>query len=393
MQFSMKMIVNLPSLYDVLRTQKEIVLYPVGVEGNEIVDLFWFTNVFRVYYHRVCCIAAAKLENDNARRFIHSIPVIQMADLPHMRESAAFIVAASPQSRETIGKYLVQFGCKNVFLLSDDTLKEVHNNLQTIYASGQYIRHYFDHICNQLEDMRYFIAEQNETCALNSETFSPFRNRFRGKKVVIFATGPTSQYYKPIPDAIHIGLNYAWKNESIPLNYLFTTDSTVKLSMVEGFDKITDEIFIGKVMDRIPWSWLIYPEEVSLKWKNVHRFFIEDNTGYPIYQDICCHPVMGNSSVVFSALHFALFTYPKEIYLVGCDVGSVYDHFYDQDDKTPKEASGFPNGDKVKVLYARMKMFNRKYYPETKIISINPVGLRGLFQDVYTDNYPDKPKN
>ena len=45
------------------------------------------------------------------------------------------------------------------------------------------------------------------------------------------------------------------------------------------------------------------------------------------------------------------------------------------------------NVQNVKIGYARIKMFARLYYPDTEIISINPVGLRGLFRDAYTDNY------
>ena len=82
-------------------------------------------------------------------------------------------------------------------------------------------------------------------------------------------------------------------------------------------------------------------------------------------------------SIVFPALHFAL---------VGCDV-TENGHFYDQNEVKvglvkPHLATGF-----VKVGYARMKMFARQYYPETKIISVNPVGLRGLFEDIYTERY------
>ena len=36
---------------------------------------------------------------------------------------------------------------------------------------------------------------------------------------------------------------------------------------------------------------------------------------------------------------------------------------------------------------ARIKEFARQYYPETEIISINPVGLKGLFIDQYTDDF------
>lgn len=41
----------------------------------------------------------------------------------------------------------------------------------------------------------------------------------------------------------------------------------------------------------------------------------------------------------------------------------------------------------MKVGYARMKMFAKQYYPDTEIFSVNPVGLKGLFKDMYTENY------
>lgn len=34
-----------------------------------------------------------------------------------------------------------------------------------------------------------------------------------------------------------------------------------------------------------------------------------------------------------------------------------------------------------------MKTFVENFYPETEIISINPVGLWGLFRDVYTEEF------
>lgn len=37
--------------------------------------------------------------------------------------------------------------------------------------------------------------------------------------------------------------------------------------------------------------------------------------------------------------------------------------------------------------YHSFKNFVRSIYPEIEIISINPVKLRGLFRDVYTESY------
>ena len=34
-----------------------------------------------------------------------------------------------------------------------------------------------------------------------------------------------------------------------------------------------------------------------------------------------------------------------------------------------------------------MKKFAEVYYPETEIISVNPIGLKGLFRDVYTESF------
>ena len=42
-----------------------------------------------------------------------------------------------------------------------------------------------------------------------------------------------------------------------------------------------------------------------------------------------------------------------------------------------------------KKYWIRAKQILEYRYPKTKVISINPVGLRGLFKDVYTQSYVD----
>ena len=88
-------------------------------------------------------------------------------------------------------------------------------------------------------------------------------------------------------------------------------------------------------------------------------------------------------SVVFPALHFALYTYPKKIYLVGCDV-SDNGHFDTADDSINLSRL---NINRMKYGYAKVKEFAEQYYPDTQIISLNPVGLKGLFTDQYTDEF------
>ena len=33
------------------------------------------------------------------------------------------------------------------------------------------------------------------------------------------------------------------------------------------------------------------------------------------------------------------------------------------------------------------KQFKNKVYPDVEVVSINPVGLKGVFKDVYTEEY------
>ena len=184
-------------------------------------------------------------------------------------------------------------------------------------------------------------------------------------------------------------MNFSWKREDIVFDYLFTSDSRVSrktgFNIAQGFDKIRDKIFIGKHIEGSDISWLNYPENFFLESDKVCRYcpneFGPTYESQIIYSDICFHGLADFYSVVFAAIHFSLFTYPKKIHLVGCDT-SPTNHFYS--DKTGN--SDMPV-QKLKVGYARMKMFARLYYHETEIVSINPVGLKGLFKDVYTDEY------
>ena len=91
--------------------------------------------------------------------------------------------------------------------------------------------------------------------------------------------------------------------------------------------------------------------------------------------EISTQPLADFSSVAFSALQFALWTNPKRIYLVGCD-STQSGHFYEKDDNSNVHPE-------LKHGYECIKKFATAFYPETEIVSINPVGLKGLFKDVY----------
>ena len=380
---------NLNALIQLIHSREEVIIFPLGGEGQQLLDFLRYSN----FLNRICCIAAPQVKLGFKQDFIHGKPIIPFENLVHFRETGLLIVASAEDPQNSaLNVALRRVGFKSVVFLKDTVNTQVKNELKKLYDSGQVLTWYLRHFDKNLNDLALRIDEQNEIAAVNTKAFSEYRNAFRGRKVVIVGGGPTAKYYTPIKDAIHIGLNFAWKKENISFDYLFTHDRVEALGtrnapnlVYEGFDRIKNKVFVGRRVERQGNFWVNYPEDILFKSNNVVLYCIgatESFTGLnmPIYRDICNHPLMIYGSCVFQALQFTLFTYPSEIYLVGCDTTSN-GHFYEEDN------SNYYLSNKVKVGYARMKMFAKRHYPETKIISINPVGLRGLFKDIYTEEY------
>jgi hypothetical protein len=100
--------------------------------------------------------------------------------------------------------------------------------------------------------------------------------------------------------------------------------------------------------------------------------------------DICKAPLADFGSVIFPAVQFALWTYPKRIYIVGCDCNAFQKGHFDGSKITvdnPIKDERFTYG------WGRIKEFQNIYYPDVEMISVNPVGLKGLFKDTYTESY------
>ncbi len=388
---NIRMYVNdLGNFIRLLYTYKENIIFPVNDWNNANVIL----DYLKYYNHidRICCVAVEAFMNEFQELFVAERPVLPLNLLPHFRDTAVLFVTAPNQYHETIQQNLKRIGFKQIIFIEENLIKQFQNELQKFYGSGGMINWFMNHFTEKFREMEFRIAEQQEVCETNTAAFAEYKNRFRGKKVVIVGSGPSAKYYKPMPDAIHIALNFAWRREDISFDYLFTGDRNVnknsEIKMQQGFEKIRHKIFMGKHLARNTWRLLDFGEEIY-SMNNV-RCYIKDNSfEKPIEQNICLHPIFSNGSIAGSALGFALFTYPKELYLVGCDTASN-GYFYEN--SNPNHIKGNKNmaTHKMKVGYARYKKFTQQYYPDTRIISVNPVGLKGLFEDIYTDDFLKK---
>lgn len=216
-------------------------------------------------------------------------------------------------------------------------------------------------------------------CRLHASVFPQFKNINQGKDVVIVATGPSLNRFNPIPNAVYIGVNKAFKYDGIKLDYLFMQDYTGMQDYIE--DNLT---YPNKKLVRFygicppAWENAVIPESIAIRHKAL-RYYVhakqsiyDENPPNFFAYDLSSEILQGEKSVVFPALQFALWTNPKRIYLVGCDCSSM-GYFFGQ-----KSATDFAE---LYETYQKMKDFIKMYYPETEIISVNPVGLKGLFKD------------
>ncbi len=240
-------------------------------------------------------------------------------------------------------------------------------------------------LINMENNLNRLIQTNISTAKLHQNTFMPFKNKHNGQDVVIVATGPSAERYQPIENAIHIGVNRAFQmgNYRIPLDYVFIHDFYgVTPEYIDDLDSYRPnecQKFYGLMTEWCYKPECTLPESHAIK-ANALRYRTDwiQSEGYQceFAYDISTRPLGNFNSVTFAALQFALWTNPKRIYLVGCDcttTGYAYD----------TKAKNFLVPADLFESYKKFKDFAHKYYPETEIISINPVGLKGIFKDEY----------
>ena len=223
--------------------------------------------------------------------------------------------------------------------------------------------------------------------ALHERVFPQFKNRHYGQDVVIVATGPSLKDFVPIKNAIYIGVNRAFTVEKLTLDYLFMQDYKATSAYIEeSFPYKNKELtrFYGIEPNKI--ENFVIPEPIALH-HHALRYYVHstfsDTPPLPdtFAYDLSAEELYGKGSIVFPAIQFALWTNPKRIYLVGCDCSNA-GHF-----NTKDLSSGCDN---LITHYQLLKQFVHTHYPETEIISVNPVGLKGMFNDLYQHKGEEK---
>ena len=263
----------------------------------------------------------------------------------------------------------VQYGKKSLFpCLSATTVVQSLSQKQ------------IDDIVNKVSQVTFASALRAIDCAeQHKKTFSEFKATLEDKNFVLLATGPTVNYFHPITNAVYGGCNKAFRLSDYKLDYLFMQDWLAIKDYIKEIQSLDCIKFLGSFFYNA-YKHIFLPEDEFVKYSNVRRYYsgapVQDN----IYPNIAAYPLYDRYTVAHIVLQFALYAGAKKIYLVGCDTSNS--GYFDKSSlPIPLNIKGILAG------YKKIKEFASVYYPETEIISVNPVGLKGMFRDVYTEAY------
>ncbi|WP_300807498.1 hypothetical protein [uncultured Desulfovibrio sp.] len=197
--------------------------------------------------------------------------------------------------------------------------------------------------------------------------------QIKGKKVVIAAAGKSGIFFQPIKETIYIGINSAYRLKNIPFDFIFIQDN---INLI-----VQDLLNNNRQCNIVCGQHVSYPNiRIEATFPNNLRYYVASvlsGSKQKFTSDIQTSPISDFTSTIFSALQIILACQPAAIYLVGCDCSGV----------------GNVGGFSIRTTYNRLipcwrkfADFVRENYPSVQISSIHPIGLRGLFKNIYQND-------
>lgn len=233
---------------------------------------------------------------------------------------------------------------------------------------------------NQFED---FSQLQMEAAHIQHNTFKKYHNCNRGKNVAVIGSGPTLDKWRAHKDCVQIGVNGTFIADNVNLDFWFIQDYNENLlsKMTNNINNNCKKFFGMHYM--LPGVKPIPFFEIEKN--DGEQYFFYDNPiapfPYKFTFDISSKPFITYGSTIFVALQFALYTHPDKIYIVGCDCSKG--HFSAHSSQIHNnDLYGIDN---ITEGWRQFAVFAKALYPDIEIISVNPIGLKGLFRDEYTD--------
>jgi hypothetical protein len=226
-----------------------------------------------------------------------------------------------------------------------------------------------------------------------NHNLSAFKNKHLKQSAVVFGTGPTLSKFSEEDvgnwdNCIKIGVNSMVYHEKMHLDYYFCGHDASKESWHYHnqlkrtlLDQIIHRSDIGQVFcaTRVNGQPNRYHfSDQESKTMGAINYGISSNSGHEhMKKDIDLHDLY-NHSIIFSSLQFALYTGVEKIFLVGCDCGGGFSFMFPEKKFVSSEARS------IRRHWLEFEKFSSEHYPDVEILSIRPVGLKGLFGEKKT---------
>ena len=209
-----------------------------------------------------------------------------------------------------------------------------------------------------------------------------YKDIHKGKSAILFGTGPTLDEFSfdmVDKDTITLGVNFIGNHKFFDqsnnnhhiLDYYFFGDRDRHMESVKDFNVRLGKFGAGTV-NGFPNPLHLTPEEISDM--GAIPYEIDNNKNCRLYTDITSRPLYGHS-VSFAALHFILYTGVTKIYIVGQDCSGTK-CFGDVD------ILNGTNYNEMAEFWINMNNDIIDMWSDVEIISINPVGLKGIFKEI-----------
>lgn len=340
---------------------KDVIAYGTGVIGKRMIPYLAQDPTLRLRG-----VTNSRITADDDGTFLDTgLPIRSVQAWAELFPDATVLIT-STAGIEEITATCDAAGLRNIQLITGEMMSALIKMEDQITESqtGRYLAHAC--LANEIHDT-------------HKAAFAEFKGCNRGKTVVIVATGPSMNYYTPIVGVPHIGVNGSFLKNELPLDFYFLVHNvSVWLDKLKNYNFVK---FFGINTNSNSWDQI--PEYIIEQ--NGGRKFFTANTlpGTQIHTNLEYYPLMCYNTITFPAIHFALYTRPKKLLLVGCDCAATghfdetLQHSYETEIQIPQWIDG----------YREAKKFAAIHYPDTELISVNPIGLKGIFRDVYTKSY------
>lgn len=245
----------------------------------------------------------------------------------------------------------------------------------------------YNKLLKTFDGMKRYSELLHAASECNKRAFSELRACCLGKKIVICGAGPSLNDFVPIEDAVYIALNRAVLYPKVQFDYMFADDWI-------GLEQYQDEIVNVKCKKYFgatqTGEQYMIPETFYTQ-NNAIKYYKDDflrpgGFNSEFVCDIDLRPIGNMPNIALQVMQVALFMQPEVIYLVGCDA-STAGHFNisaeHESNTIQKDLKQCISAGATLGKWKELKHFIDVHYPDVEIISINPVGLKGLFNDIY----------